>query len=69
MRYPLPYAFARSNALLLEDDGHGLMLWHNASPDLAALGEVMRKYGTGRPALGLMRAGAHELGAGRRLVR
>ena len=46
MRYPLPYAFARSNALLLEDDGHGLQLWHNANPDLAALGEVMRKYST-----------------------
>ena len=44
MRYPLPYAFARSNALLLEDEGHGLTLWHNASPDPCALGEVMRKH-------------------------
>ena len=56
MRYPLPYAFARGNALLLEDDGHGLLLWHNASPDLAALGEVMRKYGVQNSAMGLMRA-------------
>ena len=56
MRYPLPYAFARSNALLLEDDGHGLLLWHNASPDLAALGEVMRKYGAQSPAMNLKRA-------------
>ncbi|MES2946837.1 MAG: ATPase, T2SS/T4P/T4SS family [Pseudomonadota bacterium] len=45
MRYPLPYAFARSTSLLLEDDGHSMMLWHNASPDLSALSEVMRKYG------------------------
>ena len=56
MRYPLPYAFARSNALLLEDDGHSLLLWHNANPDLAAMGEVMRKYGVHSPALGLQRA-------------
>ena len=44
MRYPLPYAFARSNALLLEDDGRFLVLWHDAGPDASALGEVMRKY-------------------------
>ena len=56
MRYPLPYAFARSNALLLEDDGHDLLLWHNASPDLAAMGEVMRKYSVNSPAMGLKRA-------------
>ena len=49
MRYPLPYAFARSNALLLEDDGHTLTLWHNASPSLGAVGEVMRKYATHSP--------------------
>ena len=53
MRYPLPYAFARSNALLLEDDGHALVLWHNASPSLGAIGEVMRKYATHSPALQL----------------
>ena len=51
MRYPLPYAFARSNALLLEDDEHGLTLWHNASPNLSAMGEVLRKYATHSPAL------------------
>ena len=56
MRYPLPYAFARSNALLLEGDGHSLTLWHNPSPDLAAMGEVMRKYGAHGPALNLQRA-------------
>ncbi|MEN9831129.1 MAG: Type secretion system protein, partial [Pseudomonadota bacterium] len=26
-RYPLPYAFARSHQLLLEDDGTRLTLW------------------------------------------
>ena len=44
MRYPLPYAFARSNSLLLEDDGHGLTLWHDAQPDSGAMGEVLRKF-------------------------
>ena len=51
MRYPLPYAFARSNALLLEDDEHGLLLWHTASPNLSAMGEVLRKYATHSPAI------------------
>ena len=43
MRYPLPYAFARSAGLLLEDDGQALTLWHNGQPEGAALGEVMRR--------------------------
>lgn len=47
MRYPLPYAFARSAGLLLEDDDHSLTLWHNGQPDGSALGEVMRRYGAG----------------------
>ena len=55
MRYPLPYAFARENLLLLEQDGEALSL-HWAGPDdarteaeetlalqrLSALSEVMR---------------------------
>ncbi len=44
MRHPLPYAFARSNQLLLEDDGRDLTLWHAGSPDGSAWGEIMRKY-------------------------
>ena len=43
-RYPLPYAFARSHSLLLEDSGSARTLWHSASPNANALGEVMRKY-------------------------
>lgn len=42
MRRPLPYAFARTHQLLLEDDGHSLTLWHADSPDLGAWSEVMR---------------------------
>jgi len=50
MRYPLPYTFARSHALLLEDDGHALTLWYGAAPAPGPLGEVMRKYAwQGRP--------------------
>ncbi len=44
MRHPLPYAFARSNQLLLEDDGRDLTLWHAGPPDGSAWGEIMRKY-------------------------
>ncbi|MEJ8846623.1 GspE/PulE family protein [Variovorax rhizosphaerae] len=45
MRYPLPYAFARSQQLLLEqgDDGH-TTLWMPQNPPRSALGEVVRKY-------------------------
>jgi general secretion pathway protein E len=44
MRYPLPYAFARGNQLLLEDDGQELTLWHVSGPASAALSEVIRKF-------------------------
>ena len=44
MRHPLPYAFARTAQLLLEDDGHQLVLWHGPSPDAGALSEVLRKH-------------------------
>src|SRR4029453_17407931 len=45
VRYPLPYAFARGNQLLLEDDGQQITLWHAAAPAPAALTEVIRKFG------------------------
>ena len=45
-RYPLPYAFARSHQLLLEDDGTRLTLWLCADSDASALSEVMRKWGS-----------------------
>ncbi|MGB4115656.1 MAG: ATPase, T2SS/T4P/T4SS family [Polaromonas sp.] len=45
MQYPLPYAFARGNTLLLEGDDTSLTLWHASQPDLSAIGEVMRKHG------------------------
>ena len=44
MRHPLPYAFARTAQLLLEDDGHQLVLWHGPQPDAGALSEVLRKH-------------------------
>ena len=43
MRYPLPYGFARSQQLLLEDDGEQLVLWHAGAP-APAWSEVLRKY-------------------------
>ncbi|GGH62550.1 type II secretion system protein GspE [Comamonas phosphati] len=48
MRYPLPYAFARSSQLLVEDDGQELLLWHGPQPDWPALSEVQRKHGVQR---------------------
>ncbi len=44
MRHPLPYTFARANQLLLEDDGHQLVLWHGQAPNMGAMSEVLRKH-------------------------
>ncbi|HOE40576.1 MAG TPA: type II secretion system ATPase GspE [Rhodoferax sp.] len=44
MRYPLPYAFARSHQLLLEEDGEQLTLWLHTQSAPAAVAEVLRKY-------------------------
>ena len=48
VQYPLPYAFARSHQLLLEDQDGALTLWlHDLATDTAqsAVAEVMRKFG------------------------
>ena len=42
MRHPLPYAWAKSQRLLLEDDGERLVLWADAQAPRAALAEVLR---------------------------
>src|SRR3982751_3447982 len=44
MRHPLPYAYAKANTLLLEDDGERLSLWAPETVSLTALGEVLRLY-------------------------
>ena len=44
MSYPLPYAFARTQQLLLEDRAGLHTLWVHADTPASALGEVMRKY-------------------------
>ena len=44
MRYPLPYAFARSHQLLLEDDGKQLVLWAGDKTPASALAEVTRLF-------------------------
>jgi len=44
MRHPLPYAFARTQQVLLEDHAGELTLWLHAGSAPSAVGEVMRKY-------------------------
>ena len=44
MRHPLPYAFARTHHLLLEDDGHQLRLSWCEDSDRSALSELTRKF-------------------------
>lgn len=44
MRYPLPYAFARTFQLLLEDDGQRCTLVRAGNSDEAACTEVMRRH-------------------------
>ena len=43
-RHPLPYAFAKANTLLLEDDGQQMLLWAGENTSASALAEVTRLY-------------------------
>lgn len=61
MRYDLPYAFARTHLLLLEGDDDTRTLWHNAAPNMAAVGEVLRKYALQSPAIVFQLAEANTL--------
>ena len=47
MRYPLPYAFARTHQLLLEEESGELTLCVHPDSTASALSEVMRKYPVG----------------------
>ncbi|MFO1272910.1 MAG: type II secretion system ATPase GspE [Rubrivivax sp.] len=44
MRHPLPYAFAKANTMLLEDDGQQMVLWVGDATPVAALSEAARHY-------------------------
>lgn len=44
MRYPLPYAFARQNQLLLEESGQDLTVFLHNTTSRNALSEVLRKF-------------------------
>ncbi len=44
IRHPLPYAYARANNLLLEDDGARMVLWAPETVSLPALSELLRLY-------------------------
>ena len=44
MRYPLPYAFARNQQVLLEDSGDTLTLFLHLSSPASGISEVMRRY-------------------------
>ncbi len=48
IRHPLPYAFAKANSVLLEDDGNSLVLWAPPEVSLATLSEVQRLYALDR---------------------
>jgi general secretion pathway protein E len=44
VRYPLPYAFARTQQVLLQEDAGALTLWLHPSSPRSAVAEVLRKY-------------------------
>ncbi|MDP3699756.1 MAG: ATPase, T2SS/T4P/T4SS family [Hylemonella sp.] len=44
MRYPLPYAFARNQQLLLQEDGAQLTLYLHPDSHSGGIGEVMRRH-------------------------
>jgi general secretion pathway protein E len=43
-RHPLPYAFAKANTLLLEDDGAQRVLWAAEQSNASAMSEVVRLF-------------------------
>ncbi len=47
-RHLLPYAYAKANTVLLEDDGEQLLLWAGETTPAAALGEVTRLFDVAR---------------------
>ena len=47
-RHPLPYAWAKAHALLLEDDGGQRVLWASETTAASALAEVVRVHGIDR---------------------
>jgi general secretion pathway protein E len=47
-RHPLPYAFAKANTVLLEDDGQHLVLWAGENTPRSALAEVTRLFQVSR---------------------
>jgi general secretion pathway protein E len=47
-RHPLPYAFAKANTVLLENDGQQLVLWAGETTPRAALAEVTRLFDVNR---------------------
>jgi general secretion pathway protein E len=49
VRYPLPYAFARTQQVLLQDDAGDLTLWLHPQSPRSAVAEVLRKYGHAAP--------------------
>ncbi len=61
MRYPLPYAFARTHQVLLGEDGGRLTLWLHAQSDRQAVGEVVRRYAPALQALSMETLDAGEL--------
>ena len=63
VRHLLPYAFARTARLLLEDDGARRVLWHDAQPDPGALSEVLRRHSadSGAPPITLQMLDAQTL--------
>jgi general secretion pathway protein E len=48
IRHPLPYAFAKANCVLLEDDSNTLTLWASPEVGWATLSEVQRLYSVDR---------------------
>ncbi|WP_088283254.1 type II secretion system ATPase GspE [Ideonella sp. A 288] len=47
-RHPLPYAFAKANHLLLEDDGRETVLWAAETAPAGAVAEVVRRHDVAR---------------------
>jgi general secretion pathway protein E len=49
VKYPLPYAYARAQQVLLQEDAGALTLWVHPQSPRSAVAEVLRKFGLAEP--------------------
>lgn len=61
MKFPLPYAYARTQQVLLQEDAGELTLWLHPQSPRSAIAEVLRKYSLGQQPIAMESIGQDAL--------